>query len=236
MNDHDHTACGLSRRSFLTAGTVGALGLLLGAGRALAGGGAPAVTPEEALARLKEGNKRFVADASRHPNLTRARMAETSMGGQHPFATVIACSDSRVPVEAIFDQGIGDLFVIRVAGNVADVDEVGSAEYGAGHLATPVVVVMGHTKCGAVTAVVKGDEVGGSIPKLVDNIVPAAERSKAKGLAGDALIDDAVRENVRQSLADLERQSEEIAHLVHTGKLKLAGAVYHLENGEVEWL
>ena len=98
------------------------------------------------------------------------------------------------------------------------------------------VVVLGHTKCGAVTAVVKGDKLGGSIPKLVEHIIPAAERAKAKKLEGDALIDAAIRENVMQSIHDLQKNSEEITHLIHGGKLKIVGAVYNIESGEVEWL
>ncbi|MBF0460447.1 MAG: carbonic anhydrase [Magnetococcales bacterium] len=197
---------------------------------------APGVTPEVALQWLKEGNARFLAGKSEHPNLTPARLADTAAHGQHPFVTIISCSDSRVPVEHIFDRGIGDLFVVRVAGNVADTDEIGSTEYGAGHLVTPLILVLGHTQCGAVTAVVKGDKVEGSIPKLVDNIIPAAQRSKDKGLTGDALILDAIHENVYQSIHDLSSHSEELSHLIHEGKVKVVGAVYHIDNGTVEWL
>ncbi len=185
---------------------------------------------------LKAGNKRFVEGRSERPNLTRERLLETFNKGQHPVATIISCSDSRVPVEHVFDQGIGDLFVIRVAGNVVDIDEIGTTEYGAGHLGTPLVLVMGHTKCGAVTAVVKGDKVGGFIPRLVGHIVPAAKRSQAKGLAGDDLILDAIKENVRQTVEDLTTHSEEVHHLSKEGKIKIAGALYHIENGVVEWL
>ncbi|MBF0176862.1 MAG: carbonic anhydrase [Magnetococcales bacterium] len=196
---------------------------------------APGVSPEQALAWLKEGNARFIEGKPEHPNMTAKRITETN-AGQHPFATIISCSDSRVPVEAVFDRGIGDLFVIRVAGNVADTDEIGTAEYGSGHLGVALVVVMGHTKCGAVTAVIKGDKVGGSIPKLVDNIIPAAERSKAKQLTGDALVLDAIKENVKQSITDLTLHSEELDHLQKAGKVKFVGALYHTENGKVEWL
>ncbi|MEO5331024.1 MAG: carbonic anhydrase [Magnetococcus sp. YQC-5] len=205
-------------------------------GGAAAKHAAPAIGPDQALQLLKEGNARFLAGKSERPNLTPQRIAETFAKGQHPFVTIISCSDSRVPVEHIFDRGIGDLFVVRVAGNVADTDEIGTTEYGAGHLITPLILVLGHTKCGAVTAVVKGDKVGGNIPKLVDNIIPAAERSKAKGLTGDALIQDAIRENVQQSIQDLLSNSEELYHLRHANKVKMVGAVYHIENGTVEWL
>ncbi|MBF0424043.1 MAG: carbonic anhydrase, partial [Magnetococcales bacterium] len=161
------------------------------------------MTPAQAIDVLKAGNKRFVEGRTERPNLTRERLIDTFNNGQHPFVTIISCSDSRVPVEHIFDRGIGDLFVIRVAGNVVDIDEIGTTEYGAGHLGTPLILVMGHTKCGAVTAVVKGDKVGGFIPRLVGHITPAAKRSQAKGLAGDDLILDAIKENVRQTMEDL---------------------------------
>lgn len=240
-----------SRRNFITVAGYGSLAALLAGGlrdafaadakkdahAGHAGHGAPAgVSPEEAIKRLKEGNARFTAGKTLHPNAGISRVEETFKGGQHPFATFISCADSRVPVEVVFDQGIGDLFVIRVAGNVADVDELGTAEYGAGHLGSRLLVVLGHTKCGAVTAVVNGDKVGGNIPGLVDNIVPAAERSKKKGLKGADLIGDAIKENVAQSIADIRKHSEELAHLEHNGTIKIVGAVYHVENGTVEWL
>jgi carbonic anhydrase len=230
----------VSRRTMLSGLAVGFGALVLPKlpwlSEALASGAPSSVTPEQALQWLKEGHARFLSGKTQAPHLTAQRIADTASQGQHPFATLISCSDSRVPVEHLFDQGIGDLFVIRVAGNVADTDEIGTAEYGAGHLATPLLVVVGHTRCGAVTAVVKGDEVGGSIPQLVDNIVPAAQRAKAKGLSGDALIVDAIRENVYQSLEDLRDNSEELSHLEYTGKLKMVGALYHVEDGSLEWL
>ncbi|MBF0271855.1 MAG: carbonic anhydrase [Magnetococcales bacterium] len=197
---------------------------------------APIMSPDRALQLLKEGHARFLSGKPERPNLTPQRIAETFSKGQFPFVTIISCSDSRVPVEHIFDRGIGDLFVIRVAGNVADTDEIGTAEYGAGHLNTPLILVLGHTKCGAVTAVVKGDKVGGSIPKLVDNIIPAVERAKAKGLTGDDLILEAIRENVNQSIQDMLANSQELSHLRHEGKVKIVGAVYHIDNGALEWL
>ncbi|MBI5637762.1 MAG: carbonic anhydrase [Nitrospinae bacterium] len=192
-------------------------------------------TPDQALAMLKEGNARYMSGKLTSPNVSQARRDETK-GGQHPFASILGCSDSRAPIELVFDRGIGDLFVIRVAGNVSDTDEIGTVEYGAGHLGTPLIVVLGHKKCGAVTAVVKGDKVGGSIPQLVDNIVPAAKRAKDKRLEGDDLINRAITENVLQSIADMLTRSEEIRHLVASGKVKVVGAVYDLADGKVEWM
>lgn len=192
-------------------------------------------SPDQALALLKEGNAHYVSGKLSSPNISQARRDETK-GGQHPFASILGCSDSRAPIELVFDRGIGDLFVIRVAGNVSDTDEIGTVEYGAGHLGTPLIVVLGHKKCGAVTAVVKGDKVGGSIPQLVDNIIPAAKRAKDKRLEGDDLINRAITENVLQSMADMLARSEEIRHLVASGKVKVVGAVYDIADGKVEWI
>jgi len=113
------------------------------------GVGASLPSPDEALENLKSGSIRFASGKSVHPRATASRLKETFSDGQHPFSTVITCSDSRVPVERIFDQGIGDVFVIRVAGNVCDVDEIGSIEYEVDHLGTPVLVILGHRNCGA---------------------------------------------------------------------------------------
>lgn len=194
------------------------------------------VAPEEAVERLKQGNERFVSGKTHHPHTARKWLEETCHEGQHPFATVIACSDSRVPVEEVFDQGVGDIFTIRVAGNVVHADETGSAEYSAAHLGTPLIVVMGHTKCGAVTAVVHKDKLEGNIHKLVHSIASVVKRSRAKGFKGDALIDDAIRENVQESINGLLKGSTEILRLVVEGKVKIVGAIYHLENGRVEFL
>jgi carbonic anhydrase len=199
---------------------------------------APAVSPEEALTRLKDGNYRFRNAEMQHPRVNAARVKETAENGQAPFATILGCSDSRVPCEFLFDQGIGDLFIIRVAGNVCDVDETGSIEYGVGHLGSPLLVVLGHEKCGAVTAVVKKAELEGSIPELVANIRPAVQAAEKlhPGMAPDALVPFALRTNVLQSIEDLLRRSEVVRELVREGKLAVVGAVYDLETGDVSWL
>lgn len=195
------------------------------------------VTPAVALERLKKGNHRFAGGHSLSPNFSKARIQKTFEKGQHPYATILSCSDSRVPPEIIFDQGVGDLFVIRVAGNVADVDEIGTAEYGAGHLNTPLVVVLGHRKCGAVTAVANGEIVHGSIPKLVDNIVPAVTRIRLgrPGVPAATWIDDAIAENVRQSIMDL-KHSHIIHDLLNQKKVEIVGGVYDIETGAVNFL
>ncbi|PLX11983.1 MAG: hypothetical protein C0594_02935, partial [Marinilabiliales bacterium] len=196
------------------------------------------LTQAEAMKKLKEGNARYASGNAIHPNLTSERRAFTASKGQHPYATIIGCSDSRAPIENIFDAGVGDIFVIRVAGNVSDIDEAGSIEYGVDHLETPVFVVMGHTGCGAVTAVCRGDHVHGNIPALVDNIIPAAE--KAKSEHGEEftpeLLATAVKYNVWQSIEDLYEVSPVTAERVKEGKLLVVGAIYNLETGKVEWL
>jgi carbonic anhydrase len=195
---------------------------------------------DQIIQQLREGNDRFVRNESTFPHLDNDRRCDVFHGGQHPLVTVLSCSDSRVPPEYLFDAGIGDLFVIRVAGNVADTDEIGTAEYGAGHLNTPVILVMGHTKCGAVTAVVDGHaaDLPGSLPKLVDNIDPAAAlaRDNFGHLPKDKLVNHAIRLNVRQSMADLLTRSDSLRKLVQSGKVKLVGAVYDIHDGRVEFL
>ncbi|MEE8451427.1 MAG: carbonic anhydrase, partial [Thermoguttaceae bacterium] len=216
------------------------LGLLMAsvAPLALASSDGPGITPDAAIEQLKEGNQRFHTGESNHPRADAQRMEETAENGQNPFATVITCSDSRVPVERVFDQGIGDIFTIRVAGNVCDTDEIGSIEYGIDHLGTPVMVVLGHSGCGAVTAVVTGAELHGSIPPLVDNIGPAVEKAKLDhpDTHGKDLVPAAVEANVWQSIDDLFKRSPATRKRVEAGTLKVIGAVYHLDDGKVEWL
>jgi carbonic anhydrase len=140
-----------------------------------------------------------------------------------------------VPPEVIFDVGVGDLFVIRVAGNIADRSEIASLEYGAGHLGTPLLMVIGHTKCGAVTAVVRGDKVGGNIVSLIDNIKPAVQstRTQYKDASEDELIFNSVKANVWQSVEDILKYSREIRSLVKEGKIKVIGALYDIETGKI---
>jgi carbonic anhydrase len=195
-------------------------------------------TPDQALERLQRGNERFVASKPIHPDLDPLRRSITAKEGQRPFAMVLGCSDSRVPVEHVFDAGLGDLFVIRVAGNVTYFDQAGTIEYGAEHLGANLLVVMGHTKCGAVAAVVNGAQEHGNIPALVANIVPAVNRARAEnpGLSGPELVDKAVEANVWQSIEDLFKQSPAMREMVKAGKVKVVGAVYDIESGKVKWL
>ncbi len=192
---------------------------------------------EKALKMLRDGNHRFVSGNRTFPHLDKARLKEL-LSGQHPYATVITCSDSRVAPEHIFDTGLGDIFTIRVAGNVCDTDEVGSIEYGVDHLGTPILVVMGHTSCGAVTAVATKAELHGSIPALVDNIKPAIEKvqSEHPNLHGNDLVSAAIKANVWQSIDDLLKTSHATRERIKDGRLKVIGAIYHLEDGKVDWL
>jgi carbonic anhydrase len=201
--------------------------------------------PDKVLTMLKDGNQRFVDGKSAHPHsdVKRLRQAGSEDQGDHAYATVVSCSDSRVPVEALFDAGIMDLFVIRVAGNVCDTDEAGSIEYGLAHVNTPVLVVLGHTQCGAVTAVTHavhgtGHALERNIPPLVDNIEPAVKRAMAQhpDMHGDAIIPHAIVENVWQGVEDLFMASPATRDLVRSGKVKVVGAIYDVGTGKIEWL
>ena len=160
------------------------------------------VTADDAVRLLKQGNKRFVTMRLEHPNLSAARRKAVAVEAQQPFATVLGCSDSRVPVEEIFDRGIGDIFIIRVAGNVA-MDSVvsGSVEYAVGHLCTPVIVVLGHTGCGAVKAAISGPPLEGSIREVQKKIEPVVSLVKKEhpDLKGDVLAIAVVKANVLQA-------------------------------------
>jgi carbonic anhydrase len=193
------------------------------------GGGA---TPEQALARLKEGNERYVAGHMAHPNSTSLRRAEV-VNAQHPFAVVLGCSDSRVPPEIIFDQGLGDLFVIRDAGNVLDNEVFGTIEYAIEHLGSRLIVVLGHEGCGAVTVAVQGGAVPGHVKTVVDSIAPAVKESK--GLPGDK-VHNCVLANARRSARRLRGTGPILKHLSETGRLKVVAADYDLATGKVEFL
>lgn len=202
-------------------------------------------TPDEAIAMLKAGNQRFVTGKATMPHTNAARLALAGKAnqGDYAYATVITCSDSRVPVEILFDAGIMDIFVIRVAGNVLDVDEIGSVEYGLAHVNTPVFVVLGHTQCGAVTAVTNavqghGHPLERNIPPLIDNIIPAVKKAIADNPngTGEDMISRAIEENIWQGVEDLFMKSPVSRDLVKTGKAKVVGAIYDVSNGQITWL
>lgn len=197
-------------------------------------GGKLATNAEEALAELKAGNQRFAAGRHESPNLDMARVKEV-ISGQHPEAVVLGCADSRVPPEVIFDEGIGDLFVVRVAGNVAEPATLGSIEYAAEHLGVPLIVVLGHHKCGAVKATAEAHGAPeGNIGSIVKELQPAVAAAKAKP-GKEGLIDDAVHANVERVAARLLEKSPVLRHLVREGKVKVVTAVYDLDSGKVEW-
>jgi carbonic anhydrase len=199
----------------------------------------------QAQALLEEGNRRFAEGRSLHPHADGVRRKQSLTDGQGgiAYATVLSCSDSRVPVEVIFDAGIIDLFVVRVAGNVVNGDEAGSIEYGLAHVGTPLLVVLGHNDCGAVTAVlqaVKGASHGveRNIPNLLRSIEPAVNRAMAACPDADmeTLLARAVEENIWQAIEDLFMTSPVTRDLVKSGKAKVVGAHYDLASGLVEWL
>jgi carbonic anhydrase len=199
---------------------------------------APSRTPDQILEELKEGNLRFRTDHASHPHTARSWLEKTAQEGQHPLAGILACSDSRVPPEILFDQGVGDLFVIRVAGNVANNDEIASIRYSLEHLGVSLMVVLGHTKCGAVTAVVEGGALPDDLEHLVHYIRGAAERAHQDfpGISGSELVEATVRLNVLEQMEHLLNDSEVVRKRVRSGKLKVVGAVYNIFSGEVEWL
>ena len=199
------------------------------------------VSAREALARLREGNRRFVSGVrSLDALLSPARRA--ALAAEHqPFAIILGCSDSRVPAELIFDQGLGDLFVIRVAGNIVAPSQVGSVEFAAARFGTPLVVVLGHTQCGAILATL--DEVRSrtnhspNVRSIVDRIRPSVETLLATGLGGDEdrLVQEAERANVRASADHLRHGSALLEELIQDGRLAVVGAEYSLETGEVDF-
>lgn len=193
------------------------------------------MTSEEALLLLEEGNERFLNDEPAEKEIDSARRMEL-LDGQKPFAVIVTCSDSRVPPEIVFDQALGELFVIRVAGNVIDPVALGSIEYAVEHLGSPLVVVLGHQKCGAVTAAVEGEAAAGSIGSIVELIAPAVEAAEALGVEEEEeLLDEAIILNVENSMAAIET-SPLIEEAIASGKLEILGAKYFLSTGKVEWL
>jgi carbonic anhydrase len=191
----------------------------------------PAMSAADGLKLLLEGNQRFINGKLEHPNQSVARRTEVAKG-QHPFAAVLACSDSRTSPEIIFDRGLGDIFVARVAGNVADQVVIESLDYSVKHLGVRVVMILGHNRCGAVTAAVQGHEDEGDVGPMLSELRPAVEASKGK--PGDP-VENAVRENVKivvKKLAD----SPELAAMVKSGQLKIVGGIYDLDTGKIEML
>ena len=200
------------------------------------------ISAHEALERLREGNRRFVADVRDHGEPGGPSRRSELVDGQAPFAIVLGCSDSRVPAEIVFDQGLGDLFVIRVAGNIVAPSQVGSVEFAADRFGTPLVVVLGHSRCGAVLATLEELERPSAsrspnLRSIVDRIRPSVESLLELGPAPDAetLVSRAVRANIRASADHLRHGSQVLEYLIHRGELLVVGAEYFLETGVVEF-
>ncbi len=196
----------------------------------------------DALARLRDGNRRFVVDVKSRETLpSRARRIELA-AGQEPFAAILGCSDSRVPVEIVFDQGLGDLFVIRVAGNIVAPSQVGSVEFAAEKFGTRLVVVLGHSNCGAIQATLEQLQrptanQSRNLRSIVEFIRPSVEDLLATDLVHDveALVHQSVRANIRASVNHLRRGSEIIEQQIRNGGLLVVGAEYSLDTGVVDF-
>jgi carbonic anhydrase len=196
----------------------------------------------EALSRLQEGNRRFVSGARSSDTLASQTRRREVAAGQAPFAIILGCSDSRVPAEIVFDQGLGDLFVIRVAGNIVAASQIGSVEFAAERFGTRLVVVLGHSQCGAVLATLEElqrptDNQSRNLRSIVDRVRPSVEALLSTELRHDpqALVRQAVRANVRVSASQLRHGSEVLEHLIQRDGLLVVGAEYSLETGVVEF-
>jgi carbonic anhydrase len=200
---------------------------------AAGGAGAPAITPAEALSRLVAGNERFQHDRTGHP-LLHSQRREELVGGQAPFAVILSCSDSRVPPELIFDQGLGGLFVVRIAGNTVTRAGIESIDYAVNHLGTNLIMVLGHDSCGAVKGAVGecGSKPAADLPEIFGNICPAVAQARKKGANLDS---SAIDLNVVEQV-NLLKRSPMFKQRVADGSLKIVGARYKLQSGKVELL
>jgi carbonic anhydrase len=210
---------------------LAAILLALWSAPALEASGANPHTAESALAALRAGNARFVSGAPERPRQSLADLARLARDGQTPLAAVLACSDSRMPVETLFDMGFGDLFVIRAAGAVPGIDQIGSIEYAVEHLGVPVVVVLAHSGCGAVSAAVTGEEASGALEALLSKLSPVVEA--VKGLAGPERVRKAVELSAMVFRERLPQASPALARAVGEGRLAIVSGVYDTASGRV---
>ncbi len=196
------------------------------------------IPPEQALELLTEGNARFAAGTSIHPNLTEQVRIGTFENGQKPFCAILSCADSRAPVELVFNQGIGDIFSVRNAGNVADEAVQGSLELGVYKFSIPLLIVMGHTDCGAINCAVDDDRLHGSMPTVIDRIIPVVEavRERHPELGGDELILEVTKANARHVVNELTERNDVFRRKIAGGELKIMSALHDLRSGRVEWL
>lgn len=229
----------MERRDFLKLGMTGAFGMMLTASDLLwqveqaKAAEIPSTSPESlspdaALQKLMQGNQRFIDHKPQYPDQSALRLQEVAQA-QHPFATILSCADSRVPAEIVFDQGIGDIFDVRIAGNIATPEAIGSIEYAVVLLGSPLLMVMGHERCGAVTAAVQNQSLLGDIGTFVKAIKPAVK--KVESQPGDA-VENAVVANVQYQIERLKR-SQLLTEQVESGKLKIVGGRYDLDTGRV---
>ncbi|MDZ7963206.1 MAG: carbonic anhydrase [Aulosira sp. DedQUE10] len=236
----------IGRRNFIHLAGIGSIGIgaLIGAGSVLwneepslaeqpsnteVGQKPQPVNPQAALKILLEGNQRFVLGKRLNPHQSKLRLQET-FAAQYPFAAILGCADSRVPAEIVFDQGLGDLFVVRVAGNVASVDAIGSLEYATSVLGAQLILVLGHAKCGAVHAAVEGKALPGRIGVFVEEIKPAVEIARNKS---GSLEENTIIANVQYQSENLAERSTILGSLIKEGKLKIVGGHYDLATGKV---
>ena len=201
---------------------------------ALAEGGNTAISAATALARLKQGNQRFVKGKPQMRHLISERKALAE--GQAPYAIILCCTDSRVSPEIIFDESLGKLFVVRVAGNVADPVDLGSIEYAAQHLHAKLLLVVGHESCGAVKASLDGGEVLPNIDSIVEKISPAITKAKNQNRDAKTTLNVAIEENVRQQMNNALQQSAVLRELVEKKELRIDGGIYNLHTGKVAYL
>jgi carbonic anhydrase len=187
---------------------------------------------DQAKQLLIEGNKRYVDNRVLAHDISNTRRKELSTNGQKPFAVVLSCSDSRVPPEMVFDQGLGDLFVIRNAGNVIDPIALGSIEYGSEHLGAPLIIVLGHEKCGAVKATIEGGTFSENITAIINQIKPSYDKVKGKSQNAEEVYNLTIDENIRNSMS-LINKSSVIQKLTTEKKVNIIGAKYHMDTGEV---
>lgn len=187
------------------------------------------ITPDEALQQLIEGNQRFSQQKRQNPNQTLERLTEVAES-QAPFAAILGCADSRVPSEIIFDRGLGDLFVCRVAGNIATSEEIGSLEFGTMVLGAKVILVLGHERCGAVKATIEGGRFPGQIASLIDDIKVGVERAERE--PGTNKLETAIKANVMYQV-EMLNQSAVLGELIDKGQLKIVGGYYDLDEGRV---
>ena len=224
-------------KKFGSIAAVVAVASLFGA-LALASSGGAGISADEALARLVDGNKRYVESKMNACSETTAAAREKLARGQKPYAIILSCSDSRVPPEIIFDKSLGEIFVVRVAGNVPDPIVLGSIEYAAEHLGSPLVMVLGHERCGAVKATVDANGKGeGNIGAIVKTIAPALKKAKKDKNCDlkdkEQLVECVVTENAKMVAQNLTKQSKIIREMVKEGKVKIVAAKYDLDDGKV---